>query len=101
MKTLWVTSIPQNAVFAYDLADMKLNGHVDLPTVDVAGKKPISSVANWVTFTPGRQADLRLERRQQFGDGDRHRWHENQCRNPGGPGAQAGRDCGDPVRSNE
>jgi YVTN family beta-propeller protein len=56
MKTLWVTSIPQNAAFAYDLADMKLKGHVDLPAVEVTGKKPISSVANWVTFTPdGKQ----------------------------------------------
>jgi len=56
MKTLWVTSIPQNAVFAYDLVDMKLKGHVDLPAIEVTGKKPISSVANWVTFTPdGKQ----------------------------------------------
>jgi YVTN family beta-propeller protein len=56
MKTLWVTSIPQNAVFVYDLADMTLKGHVDLPTINVPGRKPISSVANWVTFTPdGRQ----------------------------------------------
>ena len=55
-KTLWITSIPQNAVFVYDLADLKLKGHVDLPTINVAGKKPISSVANWVTFTPdGKQ----------------------------------------------
>ncbi len=55
-KTLWVTSIPQNAVFVYDLADMKLKGHVDLPTINVAGRKPFSSVANWVTFTPdGKQ----------------------------------------------
>src|ERR1043166_7574442 len=54
-KTLWVTSIPQNAVFTYNLADMKLTGHVDLPTIDLPGKK-ISSVANWVTFTPdGKQ----------------------------------------------
>ncbi|MEA2904905.1 MAG: hypothetical protein QOI12_2292 [Alphaproteobacteria bacterium] len=55
-KTLWITSIPQNAVFVYDLADLKLKGHVDLPTVNVTGKKPMSSVANWVTFTPdGKQ----------------------------------------------
>jgi YVTN family beta-propeller protein len=55
-KRLWVTSIPQNAVFVYDLANMKLLGHVDLPTIDIPGKKPISSVANWVTFTPdGKQ----------------------------------------------
>src|SRR5947208_508373 len=55
-KTLWITSIPQNAVFVYDLADLKLKGHVDLPTINVAGRKPISTVANWVTFTPdGKQ----------------------------------------------
>jgi YVTN family beta-propeller protein len=55
-KTLWVTSIPQNAVFVYDLADMKLKGHVDLPSINVPGRKPMSSVANWVTFTPdGKQ----------------------------------------------
>jgi YVTN family beta-propeller protein len=55
-KTLWITSIPQNAVFAYDLADLKLKGHVELPTINVAGKKPIGTVANWVTFTPdGKQ----------------------------------------------
>jgi YVTN family beta-propeller protein len=55
-KTLWVTSIPQNAVFVYDLADMKLKGHVDMPTIDIPGRKPISTVANWVTFTPdGKQ----------------------------------------------
>jgi YVTN family beta-propeller protein len=51
-KTLWVTSIPQNAVFAYDLADMKLKGHVDLPTINVSGRKPIAVVPNWATFTP-------------------------------------------------
>jgi len=55
-KTLWITSIPQNAVFVYDLADLKLKGHVDLPTIDIPGQKPISTVANWVTFTPdGKQ----------------------------------------------
>jgi YVTN family beta-propeller protein len=51
-KTLWVTSIPQNAVFVYDLADMKVKGHVELPVINVPGRKPMSSVANWVTFTP-------------------------------------------------
>jgi len=54
-KTLWVTSIPQNAVFVYDLADLKLKGHVDLPAVELTDKK-LSSVPNWVTFTPdGKQ----------------------------------------------
>ena len=55
-KTLWVTSIPENAVFAYGLADLKLKGHVDLPTTNLPGGRRISAVPNWVTFTPdGRQ----------------------------------------------
>jgi len=55
-KTLWITSIPQNAVFVYDLADLKLKGHVDMPTIDLPGGKKLSSVANWATFTPdGKQ----------------------------------------------
>src|SRR5213078_3674117 len=51
-KTLWVTSIAANAVYAYSLPELKLIGHVALPEIRVAGKKPISSVPNWVTFTP-------------------------------------------------
>jgi YVTN family beta-propeller protein len=55
-KTLWVTSIPENAVFAYDLADLKVKGHVDMPTINVQGRKPMAAVPNWVTFTPdGRE----------------------------------------------
>ena len=55
-RTLWVTSIPANAVFVYDLADLKLKGHVELPTTNVPGRKPIAAVPNWVTFTPdGKQ----------------------------------------------
>ena len=51
-KTLWVTSIAANAVFAYSLPDLKLLGHARLPEIRVAGRQPISSVPNWVTFTP-------------------------------------------------
>jgi YVTN family beta-propeller protein len=51
-KTLWVTSIPANAVFAYSLPDLKLQGHVVLPFQKVAGRDPSGSVPNWVTFTP-------------------------------------------------
>ena len=51
-KTLWVTSIAANAVFAYSLPDLKLLGHAQLPEIRVAGRQPISSVPNWVTFTP-------------------------------------------------
>jgi YVTN family beta-propeller protein len=55
-KTLWITSIPQNAAFAYDLSNLKLKGHVDLPTINVAGRKPMGTVANWAMFTPdGKQ----------------------------------------------
>jgi YVTN family beta-propeller protein len=40
-KTLWVTSRPNAAVYAYSLPDVKLLGGVDI------GKNP-----DWVTFTP-------------------------------------------------
>jgi YVTN family beta-propeller protein len=52
-KTLWVTSIPNNAVYEYSLADLKIIGKVDLPSEKIAGRDaPLSAVANWVTFTP-------------------------------------------------
>ena len=51
-KTLWVTSIPNNAVFAYSLADLKLIGEVALPSLKLPGRGPIAAVPNWVTFTP-------------------------------------------------
>jgi YVTN family beta-propeller protein len=51
-KTLWVTSIPNNAVFVYSLADLSLIGEVALPDLKLPGRGPIASVPNWVTFTP-------------------------------------------------
>ena len=51
-RTLWVTSIPNNAVYVYSLADLSLIGQVDLPAERLPGHKPFSAVANWVTFTP-------------------------------------------------
>jgi len=51
-KTLWVTSIPNNAVFAYSLENLALIGEVALPSLKLEGHGPISAVANWVTFTP-------------------------------------------------
>jgi YVTN family beta-propeller protein len=51
-KTLWVTSIPNNAVYVYSLADLALIGQVALPSLKLPGHGPISAVANWVTFTP-------------------------------------------------
>jgi YVTN family beta-propeller protein len=56
-KTLWVTSIPNNAVYEYSLADLTLIGKVDLPSETIAGHAaPLSAIANWVTFTPdGRE----------------------------------------------
>jgi YVTN family beta-propeller protein len=51
-KTLWVTSIPNNAVFVYSLADLKRIGEVALPSLKLDGHGPISAVPNWVTFTP-------------------------------------------------
>ena len=51
-KTLWVTSIPNNAVFVYSLDDLKMVGQVALPALKLPGHDAISAVANWVTFTP-------------------------------------------------
>jgi YVTN family beta-propeller protein len=52
-KTLWVTSIPANAVFVYSLPDLEPRGYVPLPAKNIAGRdKPIPAVPNWVTFTP-------------------------------------------------
>jgi YVTN family beta-propeller protein len=51
-KTLWVTSIPQNAVFAYSLPDLKLVGHVALPDLKLPGRALGGAVPNWVTFAP-------------------------------------------------
>ncbi len=53
-KTLWVTSIPQNAVFAYSLADLSLVGQVALPELELPGRSPGGAVPNWVTFPPDR-----------------------------------------------
>jgi YVTN family beta-propeller protein len=51
-KTLWVTSIPNNAVYVYSLADLALIGEVAMPSLKLPGHGAISAVANWVTFTP-------------------------------------------------
>ncbi|MFL6798629.1 MAG: YncE family protein [Xanthobacteraceae bacterium] len=56
-KTLWVTSIPNNAVFVYSLegsslSELKLIGEVALPSLPLAGRAAAASVPNWVTFTP-------------------------------------------------
>jgi YVTN family beta-propeller protein len=51
-KTLWVTSIPNNAVVVYSLADLRVIGQVALPSLKVPGHEAISAVANWLTFTP-------------------------------------------------
>jgi YVTN family beta-propeller protein len=51
-KTLWVTSIPNNAVYVYALDELKMTGQVALPSLKLPGHEAISAVANWVTFTP-------------------------------------------------
>jgi YVTN family beta-propeller protein len=51
-KMLWVTSIPQNAIFAYSLPDLSLVGQVALPELKLPGRSPAGAVPNWVTFAP-------------------------------------------------
>jgi YVTN family beta-propeller protein len=50
-KTLWVTSIPENAVFVYSLDDLSLKGQIALPDLKVPGRTKGGAVPNWVTFT--------------------------------------------------
>src|SRR5437762_3671106 len=45
-RTLWVTSIPNNAVLVYALPEIKLVGEVALPALKVSGHGPIASVPN-------------------------------------------------------
>src|SRR3981189_812291 len=54
-KTLWVTSIPTKAFYVYSLAALSRVGQVALPDTRLPGHKPLSAVANWVTFTPDSQ----------------------------------------------
>jgi len=59
-KTLWVTSIPQNAVFVYDITkpmsnDMQPIDTIKLPTVEIPGRQLGGAVANWVTFSTDGQ----------------------------------------------
>ena len=56
-KELWATSIPQNAVFIYDLTgpELKQTGFIKLPDVQIPGKPLGGAVANWVTFSPDGQ----------------------------------------------
>jgi YVTN family beta-propeller protein len=51
-KTLWVNSVLANAVFEYSLPDLKLVGHVELPTLDRPGQHLIGSTPDWLTFAP-------------------------------------------------
>jgi YVTN family beta-propeller protein len=51
-KTLWVTSITANGVFAYSLPELRLLGFAALPELRLPGRSPISAVPNWVSFTP-------------------------------------------------
>lgn len=50
-KSVWVTSIPQNAVFAYNTSDLKLTDTIKLPDLQIPGRRLGGSVANWVTFS--------------------------------------------------
>ena len=81
-------------MFAYDLADLKLKGHVDLPTINVAGRKPMASVANWVTFTPdGKQIYVSNAANNSVTAIDTAAMKIN-AGDPGRPGAQAHRHAG-------
>ena len=71
-KTLWVTSIPNNAVFVYSLADLKLIGEVALPALKLPGHEPDLLGAELGDVHAGQQDDLHLQRRDPIGHRDRH-----------------------------
>ena len=52
-KTLWITSRGTNYVYVYSLPDLKLVGHVFLPSREVPGKtKPETGDPHWLVMTP-------------------------------------------------
>lgn len=51
-KQLWAASTAANALFAYSLPDLNLLGHVSLPVLTLAGRPPVPSIPEWITFTP-------------------------------------------------
>jgi len=75
-KTLWVTSIPQNAIFAYSLADLTLAGRVALPELKLPGRSPGGAVPNWVTFAPDSKTVYIIQCRATLGNGCRYSGHE-------------------------
>ena len=83
-KTLWVTSIPNNAVFVYSLDDLKMVGQVALPALKLPGHERDLGGGQLGHLHAGLQDDLRVERRIPFGDRDRRRRHEGEGRRPVG-----------------
>lgn len=51
-KSLWIDSTVDNAVFAYSLPDLRLLGHVALPSRKAPGEPPTGARPNWIAFTP-------------------------------------------------
>ena len=96
-KTLWVTSIPNNAVFVYSLADLKLIGEVALPSLKLPGRDADLLGAELGDVHARQQDDLRLQRGDQVGHRDRHREHEGEGGHPGRRSAQADQHAGDEL----
>ena len=51
-KSLWVSSVLANGVFAYSLPDLRLVGVATVPSLKLAGRPPIGAVIDWLAFTP-------------------------------------------------
>ncbi len=50
-KTLWANSHIANGVFVYSLPDLKPVGFAALPDRKIAGREPIGSIPDWLTFS--------------------------------------------------
>ena len=98
-KTLWVTSIPNNAVYVYSLdGEPKMTGQVDAAGAEAAGPRGDLGGGELGDHHAGRQDALRLERRLALGHRDRHRGDEGQGGRAGRRGAEAHQHAGDPRR---
>ena len=77
-KTLWVDSLLNNSVTVFSMPDLKM-----ITTI------PIGRGPDWMVFTPGWEGSLHIERRREFGVGDRYGELQGIGADSGGESAEA------------
>jgi YVTN family beta-propeller protein len=51
-KTFWIDCASGNVVFVYSLPELKLQGYVSLPVLQLPGRPRLGAFPQWITFTP-------------------------------------------------